>query len=341
MTTHGSRLLSLDAFRGITIAAMILVNMPGSWQHIYAPLRHADWHGLTPTDLIFPFFLFAVGISMQLSLQQRQVHGLARRYLHVLMRATLLLLIGLLINGFPNYQLENLRYTGVLQRIALCYLLAAPWVMHGNRLSWALLSAILLLGYYGLLHWGGDFTPTGNLVGHWDQRWLAGHVYTPTDPEGLLSTLPATATVLLGALTAPLLGSSQKLKTLTALLLCGGLLLVAGYSWHATFPLNKKLWSSSFVLFTAGAAMWLLALCHFIAEVLSWRRCLLPAVVFGRNAILAFILHALSIRLMMKVLKAPGGHGNFYNWLYETAFVPWAGPLNGSLAFALDRKSVV
>ena len=330
----GERLLSLDIFRGVTIASMILVNNPGSWNHVYPPLLHAEWHGWTPTDLIFPFFLFIVGVAMSFSFAAR---GNAPQLRKVLVRSLILFGLGVFMAAYPRFDLTHLRIPGVLQRIAVCYLAASLLVLYASRktLYWAV--ALLLLGYFLLL--GSDLTVEGNLAARVDRFLLGGHLWKATwDPEGLLSTFPAIATTILGYLAGERLrGSNDGHETVATLFTAGWALILGGLLWSIWFPINKSLWTSSYVLFTAGAALQFLAFLYWVLDVKKSRRFTGPAVVFGRNAIAVFVLSGLVAKslLLYKVERPDGSVASLYQLLYENVFASWAGPLRGSLLFAL------
>jgi len=343
------RLTSLDVFRGLAIASMILVNNPGSWQHVYPPLLHAEWHGFTPTDLIFPAFLFIAGVAMAFSFA-KYTKGLRpdpRAYWRVARRCVVLFLLGLLLNGFPDYNLGELRIMGVLQRISLAYLLAALAALKLPRLGLWLLSAALLLGYWAALmlvpvpgFGAGDLSPEGNLVAYLDRLVLGTqHLYQQGefDPEGLLSTLPAVVTVLAGYLTGSWLRDQprQSLTSLT-LLAFGAIGIAVGWQWGLLFPINKQLWTSSFVLFSSGWSLVLLAVCYEIIEVWGLRRWSTPFEIMGLNAIFLFVASGLVARILYRTRVGSGDEApRTYTWLYETLFVPWAGELRGSLVFAI------
>jgi len=301
-----ARLYSLDVFRGATIAAMILVNNPGN-DFSYAPLNHAQWNGWTPTDLIFPFFLFIVGVSLTLSFRSRLARGGSRTALlsHSLRRSVVIFLIGLFLNGFPYFQVATWRVAGVLQRIAIAYLAASVITLYTRTRGLAIWTAILLAGYWLAMRFipvpgigtpGTDIPvndPNANLSWYIDRLYLPGVMYEKTrDPEGILSTFPAIATALLGVLTGEWLAKSiDAARKAVAMLAFGILGIVAGQLWHLWFPINKKLWTSSFVLFTAGFALLTLAACYWICDVKLhrgvWTK---PFVVFGTNAIVAYAL---------------------------------------------------
>lgn len=328
----GERLLSLDVFRGLTIAGMILVNNPGSWDRVYPALLHASWHGWTPTDLIFPFFLFIVGVAMSFSFAARPP-----RLSKILARSLLLLGLGLFMAAYPRFDLTHLRIPGVLQRIAVCYLAASLLVLHASRRTVGWTIALLLGGYFLLLR--SDVTVDGNLAARIDRLLLGGHLWKPGwDPEGLLSTLPAIATTLLGYLAGERLRKKgDGHETAATLFTAGWVLVLGGLFWSIWFPINKSLWTSSYVLFTAGAALQFLAFLYWVVDVKNWRRFTSPAVVFGRNAIAVFVLSGLVAKslLLYKIEQPDGSDTSLYHLLYENAFASWAGPLHGSLLFAL------
>lgn len=338
------RLASLDAFRGLTIAGMILVNNPGSWEHVYAPLRHAAWHGWTPTDLVFPFFLFIVGVAMAFSLpKQLERLGRAGIYAKILRRAATLFALGLLLNAFPDFDLATLRVGGVLQRIALAYLATA--VVHletGRRAQWWT-TVGLLAGYWAALalvpvpgYGRGDLTPEGNLAAWIDRQLLPGRLWQGSwDPEGLLSTLPAIATTLIGLLAGYWIRSARDRAEIAAgMFTTGWGLILLGLAWDLVLPINKNLWTSSYVLFTAGAALEGLACCYWLIDVRRHRRWARPAIVFGVNALAVYVLSSLVARALHR-LELPGTGGLTANrWLYEHLFLPWGEPTLASLAYA-------
>ena len=399
------RLISLDVFRGITIAGMILVNNPGSWSHLYGPLGHARWNGCTLTDLVFPFFLFIVGVAMAFSLQRRIESGHSRPVVigQVIRRTIILFLLGLIMYGFPNFRLigpfvmtivglgflyadtpvlaigntgsaqirkllaglfligavlyftldfeyfqeTNLRVPGVLQRIAVCYLLASLIMLSTGlrgRVAWV----VLILAAYWIVSLGiappagyeNEVTGSPGLLHDWlDVRLLAGHLYRERpDPEGILSTLPAVATVLLGALTGQwLCGSRDKTATAVGLFIMANVALVLGLCMNYGFPINKKIWSSSYVIFTAGLALHFLAMCYWLIDVKGFKRWAWPFVVFGSNAIVVYFASSLGAKMMSRVKLAlpDGGETSLKNWLYQNVFASWAAPQFASLCFAL------
>ncbi|MBI2813359.1 MAG: DUF5009 domain-containing protein [Opitutae bacterium] len=354
----GERWLSLDAFRGATIAAMLLVNNPGSWSAVYPPLDHAPWHGWTPTDMIFPFFLWIVGVAMTLSFARRVGQGADRGALfrHVVVRAAVIFGLGLLLAAFPfgllpghHFSLAKLRIPGVLQRIALCYLAASAIFLRTGWRGQAAWTAGLLVGYWALLklvpvpgYGAGVLEPTGNLAWWIDSHLLAGHTWSgaPTpgfDPEGLLSTLPAVATTLLGALAGQMMRRWSGGALTVRLLGDGAALLAAGGLMGLALPINKNLWTSSYAVFMAGWAMVVLAGFHWLIDVRGWRRWATPLVIYGMNALALFVLAGLIGRLLtlIKWTGADGKDVTLKACIYQGAFVPLASPLNASLLYAV------
>ena len=337
------RLESLDIFRGLTIAAMILVNDPGNWNAVYPPLLHAEWNGWTPTDLIFPFFLFIVGVSMVFSFASRQRRGDDRKalVLHALRRSAIIFAIGLFLNGAPFFPLGAWRVMGVLQRIALAYLATSLITLYFGKKSQIAWTAGILVGYGALMKLvpvpgfgAGVLTPEGNLAAFVDRKLLYNHLYVEHlwDPEGLLSTLPAVATTLLGVFCGQWLQSSRKqgIKVL-GMVLAGGLGLLAGELWNRWFPINKNLWTSSYVLFTGGFALVFLALCYWLVEIRGWKRWGWPWLVYGSNAITVYALSSLVGKISISVHV----HGELLKtWAYERWFAPLAKPLHASLLWA-------
>lgn len=359
------RLPSLDVMRGITITAMILVNNPGSWRYVYAPLAHAEWHGWTPTDLIFPFFIFIVGISLQLVVTRDLARGITRGEFirRAIVRTAKLFALGLFLALFyfdvfdPAFnwlddRLLQLRVMGVLQRIGLVYLATVLIVICCRTTGRAVVATTLLLAYWVAL----AFVPytdsagtvyRGELVfGNSLAAWLdnlvlgAAHVYydeaTPFafDPEGLLSTLPAIATCLSGVLAGELLirrglDTAARARVLAA---AGTACLLAGQAWSLWLPINKALWTSSYVLLTSGLAMLCLAALIWLIDIRGTRRWGMPFVVFGANAIFFFVFSGILARILMMI---PAGDISLKTWLFDHVFQPLFGDYNGSLAFAI------
>jgi predicted acyltransferase len=346
-----ARLVSLDLFRGATIAAMILVNNAGNGPDSYWPLKHADWNGWTPADLIFPFFLFIVGVSMAFSFSSRLKRGESRWQLmrHVGWRGVILFALGLFLNGFPNqYALSSWRIYGVLQRIAICYVIAAVFAIWSGRRGWITAAAACLTGYWVLMryvpvpgfgiptHGIPLLDPDRNLAAWLDRRLLAGHLFDGTrDPEGILSTIPAIATSFLGLLTGDWLrGPRSGKEKVIGMVLFGLAGVVAGELWNLWFPINKDLWTSSFVLLTAGLALLCLAACYWMFDVKHWRgRGTTFFLVFGMNPIVAYAFAEMISQCLYRFSTDAGS--SWEEVLYQNGFEPFVSPANASLLYAI------
>jgi predicted acyltransferase len=328
------RLVSLDAFRGATIALMVLVNTPGDGRNTYAPLKHAEWHGWTITDVVFPSFVWIVGVSLTLSLAKRMASGDSRKqiYLQVLRRAAILYALGLFLYGFPAFNLSTWRVLGVLQRIAICYAAAAAiYLTCGIRAQIAWIVG-LLTSYWVLMATGGDYTVEGNLAHAVDRVILGNHNYAETktwDPEGIVSTLPAIATALFGVMAGHILRLRKEMAERTTwLFLIGNALLVAGFICDYWIPINKKLWTSSYAMVMAGLDFNLFAASLWLVDARGYQRAAKPLVILGMNAILVYMAsEVLDVTLNALHWKRP---------IYETVFAPLASPINASLLFAVS-----
>jgi len=326
---------------------MIIVNNPGSWAHIYPPLAHAEWHGWTPTDLIFPFFLFIVGVSLVVAFTRRELAGATPRDLarKAVLRGVLIVLVGLLLAGFPRYDLATLRWPGVLQRIGVVYTATALVFLGFGPRQRRWITAGLLLGYWAVLTFvpvpggvAGDLSREGNLGAWLDRLLLGGHLWTPGfDPEGILSTFPAIATCLIGTFAGErLLADGSPGDRTTGLLLLGAALVVAGLAWDPWFPINKGLWTSSYVLLTGGFACQSLAACYWIIDVRHRDRWAGTAYVLGTNALFAFVLSGVLARVMaLWRIPADGGQMPVREWIFANVLAPLAGPRNGSVLYAV------
>jgi predicted acyltransferase len=348
-----TRLVSLDIFRGLTVAFMIIVNNPGSWKYVYPPLQHAEWSGCTPTDLVFPFFLFIVGVSTYYSLKKYGNKLNGSSVLRIFRRMVTIFAVGLFLAIFPYFgrDYNTLRIMGVLQRIALAYGIAAIICLSVNReYLWIVVSSILLL-YWALLALLGGAEPyslAGNIAPKVDAAILGiNHMYKgfgiPFDPEGILSTIPSVCTVIIGYYMGEIIGKgSASNKTVLKLLLLGIGSTGLGLLWSLFLPLNKPLWTSSYVLYTAGIAIGVLSLIYFVADVLKFQKWGTFFMVFGTNALFAYFLAGIWTRLMLFIrIPAAGSKVTLYTWLYEKVCVPVAGNLNGSLMFAILQMLLI
>jgi len=418
------RLVSLDVFRGMTIAGMVLVNNPGTWSAIYGPLEHAPWHGITPTDYIFPFFLFIVGVAIPIALKKRMQNGVTRDlYLKIVQRAATIFALGILMSMIPFFQFNDstgipyalkivlvlsfsaalllyllekktaaaitaavsaatvlvfyfagaeilwynfstMRIPGVLQRIAVCYLIVSLIFLHTNWKQQAIISVVLLLLYWivmtVILVPGCDITTIDdkacNLAAWLDRTilteahmWRSAKVY---DPEGILSTIPAIVTTLSGVLTGTWLTRSiedtndesairdpqSAIETVAGLFFAGTVCLAVGWSWSLVFPLNKSLWTSSYVVYTSGLALLTLGFCYWLIDIKGYKKWAWPFVVFGANALALFVFSGIMARLLGMIRFAGPEEGKFVTLqqvIFNNVFLSWASPINASLAFAI------
>lgn len=356
-----ARLLSLDLLRGITIAFMILVNDAGDEAHAYWPLQHAKWNGFTPTDLVFPTFLLLVGVSLVLAFQSRMARGATRAQIlaQAARRTVILILLGFLVNSFPLFHLGSLRYYGVLQRIAVCYFIATVLLLIDRGWKSKVAVAVAcLVGYWAMMRFipvPGYGVPThsvplndmdGNIVAYVDRSiFAAKHLYERTrDPEGLLSTIPAVATILIGVLTGMFLRTSRTVtEKLRGIFFASIALIASGAVWNFWFPINKKLWTSSYVLFAAGLSLLLFSLTIWLVDVRRQSlpetersehpRWLVPFFVFGVNSIAAYVFSELLAAFLGTVQVAP--HLSIAGWLYGHLHAVVPDPSLASLIYAL------
>ncbi|CAN5692758.1 lpg1661 family Dot/Icm T4SS effector [soil metagenome] len=430
-TITQQRLVSLDAFRGMTIAGMVLVNNPGTWSSIYGPLKHAEWHGITPTDYVFPFFLFIVGVAIPISLGRRMAAGIDRGvHLKIFQRAGLIFALGLLMSmipffvfgetGLPQvvkllimigfsaalflylankkrlaavaggvsvltvfvlwmagtqfvwYDFGTMRIPGVLQRIAVCYLVVSLIFIHTTWKQQTLIGVLLLLGYWILMtavpvpgcEIASVDSKACNMASFFDRvilgvdhMWKAGKVY---DPEGILSTIPAVVTTISGVLTGTWLSRKEEggrirekgedeadrevrieafaFRKVTGLFFFGTLLLALGWACSLVFPLNKSLWTSSYVVYTTGLALLTLGFCYYLIDIKGYKRWARPVVIFGVNALALFVFSGIMAR-MLNLVKFAGPEGkdiSLQQWIFSTFYLSWLEPLNASLAYAVS-----
>jgi predicted acyltransferase len=388
MTTVGEvalakreRLLSLDVFRGITVAGMLLVNDPGTWSAIYPPLEHAPWHGWTPTDLIFPFFLFIVGITTHLSVTARRARGDDERAIRrqIIRRGALIFLFGFLVNGFPFFtwgdvsgvadptflqrvvdRLYHWRIMGVLQRIGLAYLVAGLLTQRTRVVQQVAIIGAILFAYWAALAMlpvpGTNGTPgyallhdaPRTMAAWWDRfllDWtrfgLGNHTWVNSvtwDPEGIFSTAPAIATTMLGVIAGRWInGGKPLIERIAGLFALGALGIAAGSIWNWVFPINKNLWTSSYVVFTAGMACVTLATVMWLVDVRGMRRGTGLFVVYGMNPLIAFVGSAVMARLIYSIITVTwrGQRMSLQAAIYNGWFASWLSPVNASLAFAI------
>ena len=350
------RLLALDVFRGLTVAGMLLVNNPGSWDAIYPPLEHASWNGWTPTDLIFPFFLFIVGITTHLSLDARRARGddEAAIVRQIVRRGLLIILFGLVMAAFPFVPLTRItgiRIPGVLQRIGVAYLFGGLLTLRTSLKQQLVILVVLLFGYWfamTLLPVPGRGMgalllddPSASLAAYVDRAVFGSHLWKSSrtwDPEGLLSTVPAIGTVMFGVLAGRWIATPRPIaERLTALLSTGSLCMMVGLMWHWSFPINKSLWTSSYVLFTAGMGAVALATLTWLVDVLGltwWTR---PFTWFGTNPMVAFVGSGMMARLLYSVITIPyhGAQAPIQRVIFDNVFASWLEPRNASLLFAV------
>ena len=353
------RLLSLDVFRGATIAGMMLVNNPGSWGHIYPPFKHAAWHGWTYTDTVFPFFLWIVGVAMTFSMAKRIEQGADRNklMLHVLKRSAAIIAIGLFLNGFPfglafghNFSFDMMRFPGVLQRIGLCYLIAGTILLYSS-ITWQIRwTAIFLVGYWLLIrlvpvpgYGAGILEPMGNLAWYIDSTVLAGHTWRGApvpgfDPEGIISMIPAIATTMLGILTGYFVRSQRSTEDKTGwMFFWGSILILAGLTMDNWLPINKNLWTSSYTVFMAGLSLVVFTCCYWVIDVKGYKRWTKPFEIYGLNAITMFALSGIIGRLitLIKLTGSDGSVISFKTWYYETFFLSIGDPMLASFLHSI------
>jgi predicted acyltransferase len=342
----GNRLVALDAFRGLTMAFMVLVNDAGDGRHVYAPLRHAEWNGWTLTDVVFPSFVWIVGVAMTLSLAKRIAAGVSRGALfgQTFRRALILYVLGLIVYAAPAFNLSTQRLLGVLQRIAICYLCAAAIYLTTGLRGQILWITGLLTGYWLLMalypvpgFGAGHLDVEGNFAHYVDRVVLGAHNYHSTrtwDPEGIVSTLPAIATALFGILCGRVLGLEKKLsERILWMAAIGVALIAAGEICNIWLPINKKLWTTSFSLFMAGLDFVLLGIFLWVVDVRGHKRFVKPLVIIGLNPI--------TIYMISELLDEALGLSGWHRIIYNAVFVPLASPINASLLWGLAYTALM
>ena len=360
MTNSPTRFLALDVFRGMTICFMIIVNTPGSGADAFAPLQHARWHGFTPTDLVFPSFLFAVGNAMSFGIKKSALQANSAYMARVIKRTLLIFLLGYLLYWFPFFTTTNghfglspigdTRIFGVLQRIALCYFFASVLVRFLSKNAVIAVSVILLFGYWFLLLAYGDPTdPYGMLTnaGTYLDKYLLGerHLYhgegVAFDPEGILSTLPAIVNVVIGFYAGKFIQEKGKnYETISKLCLTGAVLIVAALAWNMVFPINKKIWSSPFVLLTTGIDCIFISALIYAVELRAWNKWNWTRffTIFGKNPLFIYLLSELLITILYMINVKPGE--DFFNWINVVFFQVIAPGAFGSFLFAVSYMLV-
>lgn len=350
---HKERYLSLDVLRGITIALMIVVNTPGSWQHIYAPFRHAEWHGFTVTDLVFPMFLFVIGNAMSFSMGKYTSQGDTAVLKKIFKRAGLIFLLGLLLNLFPFIyrsaegelllkDFSAVRIMGVLQRIALCYLIAGL-IIHYFKLKGSLIWGAAILTFYWAVMWffgdaSSPYSLEGNAALKFDllifaEKNLYKGFGIPFDPEGLLSTFPALVNIIGGFWAGVLIQKHKPLSyKISVFLAIGVIFILLGLVWDFAFPINKPIWTSSYVVYTIGWSLLVLAALMIIIEKLNFKSWTYFFEVFGKNPLFIFILSGALIKTL-SVIRVDGMSLN--GWIYQNLFLSWTDGKIASLLFAV------
>lgn len=349
MKTSENRILSLDIFRGLTIMAMIIVNTPGSWDFAYPILRHSAWNGCTPTDLVFPFFIFAMGFSAVLSITKRLQKGTSKSklLLQLLRRSAIIFLLGLIINSFPFNDLANIRIPGVLQRIAIVNLVCGLFLLYADIKIIGYVSGTLLLGYWAIMtllpvpgFGPANLDPTTNLGAWLDRLIIGNHVWSDTklyDPEGILSTLPAIVSGFIGVMAGnSFMKSKGDSEKLIYLMVFGNILILSGMAWGLLFPINKQLWTSSYVLYTSGLAMVVLGVIYYIADIKRIRQFAPPFLAFGTNAIIAYFGSEIGVGIIgMIQINTADSEIPLNEWLFIQYQSLGLSPVNASLLGAL------
>jgi predicted acyltransferase len=356
-TKGNARLLSLDFMRGFTVASMILVNDPGDWGHIYWPLEHSEWNGCTPTDLVFPFFLFMVGVSIVYAMQTKKddVASHSKLMLSILRRSLIIIALGVFLPLLYNFNFSHLRFPGVLQRIGLVFGITAVLYIKTTTRTQIYIAATCLIGYYlimtlipvpGVGH--ASLEPATNL-GAWIDRsvFTTNHLWSDSkiwDPEGILGTIPAIGTCLIGVFTGTWL-KKDKIKTSPEILKLAGVgafMIIVALIWNQFFPINKKLWTSSFVLCAGGLAILMLSLCYWLIDIKGYRKIIPPFLAFGRNAIAAYVLADVIPFLLGVIPVSLNGHKtSLWGFIYIDLIMPYFSPVNASLVGAIVTVLII
>lgn len=347
--TVKQRLVSIDAFRGFTIAGMILVLNPGDWKINYPILKHADWHGCTIADLVFSFFLFIVGVSIAFSFSKDKLEQLNKNeiYVKIIKRAIILFVIGLFINSFPDFDLKTFRLLGVLQRIAICYAIVSILFLNTKYSTQAVIAISLLFIYWALMAWVplpgsifGSYEKAANVAAYFDKivlKGLMGYYEKLGEPEGLISTLPSISTTLFGVLTGYYLKLKKEAKvTSLSMALTGVLFFITGLVWNQWLPINKHLWTSSYSVLTAGLALIIFSVFYYLIDGIKLQKWAKPFVVLGMNAITVYVLSIVFGKVLkMMTFTIDGIQYHPRSWLYKVVLVSPFGDYGASLAYAL------
>ena len=355
---HNERNLALDVFRGMTVCFMIIVNSPGDWVIAYAPLLHAKWHGFTPTDLVFPSFLFAVGNAMAFVMHKYESGGERVFWTKTLKRTFIIFLLGYLMYWYPFIQhgddgalmlrpVAETRILGVLQRIALCYFFASVVVHYGSKTFAFWFSVFALLAYWFLAYTFGNASDPYSLTENAGLKldlFLFGpnHLYggegIPFDPEGVLSTLPAIVNVIAGYFAGDFIRKyGNTYETIGKLMIAGAVLVFVALTWDMLFPINKKLWTSSFVLLTVGLDLMVISTLIYIVELYHYRKWTYFFVVFGKNPLIIYLLSEI---LLVTLYLIPKGDTSLQQWLFRDVFGSIAAPIHASFLFAFSFMMV-
>jgi len=354
MLNRSQRYLALDVLRGITIALMVLVNNPGSWSNIYDPFKHASWHGFTPTDLVFPTFLFVIGNAMSFSLRKYEEQSVGIFLKKIFTRSLLIFFIGLFMSAFPFVyrnelgelifkDLTQMRIMGVLQRIALCYLIAGLMLHFIKTQATIIISINILLIYWWIMYRFGSLPDPYSLANnaalkfdlllfHPDNLWKGFGI--TFDPEGLLSTLPAIVNVVAGYIAGIFIQrSGNTISSIGKLAVSGIILLIIAKVWDLYFPIIKGIWTSSYVIYSIGWNLLIIAALILIIEIWKFKKWTYFFQVFGRNPLFIFVLSGL-IAMLMSIIWVDGG--SLKPWIYNNVFLSWLTKYNASLAFAVS-----
>lgn len=343
------RLASIDAFRGLTIAGMIIVINPGSWKDVYPIFKHANWHGCTIADLVFPFFLFIVGVSITFSLSKSKIESLRQLdiYTKIFKRSVILFLIGLFINSFPDFNFQQFRLLGVLQRIAICYLIVSILLLHTSQNTQIIIAFSLLFIYWAIMEW---IPVPGNFIGSYEKgenvasfvdkyvlKGMMGAYEKLGEPEGIISTLPSLSTTLFGVLTGHFLKLKKEIKITAIVLFAAGVVLfISGLIWQNWLPLNKHLWTSSYSVLTAGLGLILFSIFYFVIDGMNYKKWAKPFTVLGMNAITVYV-SSIVLAKVLKLITFTVDEKSYHprQYVYENMLLGLFGDNGGSLAFAI------